>query len=130
MGAEAYARGTVVFVPFPFTDLSGRKRRPALVVSPDGFDGEDLVLCAITSRVPRTPSAWQVTIEAHDMADDELPKRSVVRVGKLFTTHRSLIAGRFGAVTEEKLVEVLGRLRALFTDDEGAAGAVREAVRD
>jgi mRNA interferase MazF len=42
----------VVLVPFPFTDLSGRKRRPALVVSPEGFSEEDLVLCAITSRVP------------------------------------------------------------------------------
>ena len=36
-------------VPFPFTDLSGRKRRPALVVSPEGFSAEDLILCAVTS---------------------------------------------------------------------------------
>lgn len=123
MGAEAYARGTVVFVPFPFTDLSGRKRRPALVVSPDGFDGEDLILCAITSRVPRTPSAWEVTIEAHDMADDELPKRSVVKVGKLFTMHRRLVAGRYGALKEQKLQDVLRRLRELFATENAAAGA-------
>jgi len=87
LGSEAYARGTVVFVPFPFTDLSGRKRRPALVVSPDGFDQEDLILCAITSRVPQTPSAWEVVLEAQDMADEALPKRSVVKTGKLFTMH-------------------------------------------
>ena len=37
------------------------------------------------------------------MAEGELPKESVVKVGKLFTTHRSLIAGRFGAIKEEKL---------------------------
>ncbi|MEJ7870921.1 MAG: type II toxin-antitoxin system PemK/MazF family toxin [Rubrobacteraceae bacterium] len=66
--------GTVVFVPFPFTDLSGRKRRPALVVS-SGFDGEDVILCAITSRVPRTPSAWDVILEAHDMVEQKLPKK-------------------------------------------------------
>ncbi len=123
MGAEAYARGTVVFVPFPFTDLSGRKRRPALVVSPDGFDGEDLILCAITARVPRTPSAWEVTIEAHDMADDELPKRSVVKVGKLFTMHRRLVVGRYGALKEQKLQDVLRRLRELFATENAAAGA-------
>ncbi len=117
-------------VPFPFTNLSGRKRRPALVVSPESFHEEDLILCAITSRVPARLSAWEIPLAAGDMVEEKLPKQSVVRVGKLFTTHRSLIAGRFGAVTEEKLVEVLGRLRALFTDDEGAAGAVREAVRD
>ncbi len=130
MGPEAYAKGTVVLVPFPFTDLSGRKRRPALVVSPDGFDDEDLVLCAITSGVPATPSsAWDVTIEAQDMADEALPKRSVVKVGKLFTMHEKLIAARYGAVKERKLREVLDGLRYLFAPAdpaEGAAGAEPE----
>lgn len=46
--------GTVVLVPFPFTDLSGTKRRPALVVSPHGFHPEDVVLCAVTSQVPES----------------------------------------------------------------------------
>ncbi len=130
MGSEAYARGTVVFVPFPFTDLSGRKRRPALIVSPEGFDKEDLILCAITSRVPRTPSARDVLLEAQDMADEALPRRSVVKVGKLFTTHKGLIAARYGAVKERKLREVLDGLRRLFAPEgpaedpaEGAATA-------
>lgn len=52
MSEVAYPTGSVVLVPFPFTDLSDRKRRPALVISPDGFDDEDVVLCAITSRLP------------------------------------------------------------------------------
>jgi mRNA interferase MazF len=120
----------VVLVPFPFTDLSGRKRRPALVVSPESFHAEDLILCAITSRVPERLSAWEVPLAAKDMVEEKLPRESVVKVGKLFTTHRSLIAGRFGIVNEEKLVEVLGRLRALFAGDEGAAGAARKAARD
>lgn len=135
MGAEAYARGSVVFVPFPFTDLSGRKRRPALVVSPNGFDGEDLILCAITSRVPRTPSPQDVVLESRDMADEALPKRSVVKTGKLFTMHKKLIAARYGAVKERKLREVLDGLRRLFAPDdpsedpaEGAAAAVPEPV--
>lgn len=103
-----------MLVPFPFTDLSGRKRRPALVVSPEGFHDEDLVLCAITSQVPHRPSEWEASLEAGDMVEEELPKRSVVKVGKLFTMHKNLIAKRFGAVKEQKLQEVLGRLRALF----------------
>ncbi len=129
MVPEAYARGTVVFVPFPFTDLSGRKRRPALVVSPDGFDREDLILCAITSRIPRTPSAWEVVLEVQDMADEALPKKSVVKTGKLFTMHKALIAARYGAVKERKLREVLDGLGRLFAPEdpaEGAAGSVPE----
>jgi mRNA-degrading endonuclease toxin of MazEF toxin-antitoxin module len=118
----------VVFVPFPFTDLSGRKRRPALVVSPEGFHEDDLILCAITSRVPRRLSVWEALLEPADMADRRLPKRSVVRAGKLFTMHRSLVAGRFGSVGDRKLSEVLEKLRALFGADREERGAAPEAA--
>ena len=48
-----YRRGDIILVPFPFTDLSSSKRRPALVVSPDDFNGrlQDLVVIAITSQL-------------------------------------------------------------------------------
>jgi mRNA-degrading endonuclease toxin of MazEF toxin-antitoxin module len=115
LSEETHRRGTVVLVPFPFTDLTGRKRRPALVVSPEGFDGEDLILCAITSQVPETLPEWETSLEAGDMVEERLPKRSVVKVGKLFTMHRNLIAGRFGMIKEQKLLEVLGKLQMLFS---------------
>lgn len=117
MAEESYPRATVVMVPFPFTDLSGSKRRPALVVSPEGFSGEDLILCAITSRVPGHLSEWEVLLEAGDMREKKLPKPSVIRVGKLFTVHRGLISGSFGTVEQKKLSEVLERLRELFAEE-------------
>ena len=117
-------------VPFPFTDLSGRKRRPALVVSPGSFREEDLILCAITSRVPERLSAWDVPLGPVDMAAGKLPKESVVKIGKLFTTHRSLIASLFGDIKEEKLGEVLGRLRDLFASDEEATSTFQTAPRN
>ena len=45
-----YKRGDVVLVPFPFTDLSSSKRRPALVISPDALNDqmEDVVVAALT----------------------------------------------------------------------------------
>jgi mRNA interferase MazF len=47
-----FAFGSIVLAPFPFTDLSGDKRRPALVVSRDNHRRADLMVCFITS-VPR-----------------------------------------------------------------------------
>lgn len=114
----SYERGAVVLVPFPFTDLSGRKRRPALVISAEGFHDEDLILCAITSQIPQDVSEWEVLLEAGDMAEEQLPKRSVIKLGKLFTMHRSLIASSYGTVKQYKLLEVLRTLREIFTDPE------------
>ena len=130
MAERAYRRRSVVLVPLPITDFSGRKRRPALVVSPDGFNGEDLILCAITSRVPDDLAGYEVLLEPTDMFDRRLPKRSVVKVGKLFTMHQRLIAVRFGTVKEQKLREVLARLGELFAigEDERRAEEIDEAV--
>ena len=108
-----------MLVPLPFTDLSGSKRRPALVVSPEGFHDEDLILCAITSRVPQHLSEQEILLEAGDMVEEQLPKRSVVKPGKLFTMHRNLIAARYGSVKQYKLLEVLRSLRGIFAGPEG-----------
>ena len=114
-----YERGAVLLVPFPFTDLSGSKRRPALVVSPTGFHGEDLILCAITSQVPERLSEQEILLEAGDMAEEQLPKSSMIKSGKLFTMHHSLIASRYGSVKQYKLLEVLQTLREIFADPNG-----------
>ncbi len=45
-----FVKGDVVVLPFPYSDLSTTKRRPALVVAATA--GDDLILCPITSRVP------------------------------------------------------------------------------
>lgn len=127
MNEEVYPPGSVVLVPFPFTDLSGRKRRPALVVSPPGFHEEDLILCAITSRLRDGSSEWEASLGAEDMVEEKLPKKSIVRAGKLFTMHRKLIAGRFGTVKEQKLQEVLEKLGALFGHPTGTTGATSES---
>lgn len=52
----AHSFGDVVLVPFPFTDQSGAKKRPAVIVSSSGYNAgrRDLVIMAITSQV-RTP---------------------------------------------------------------------------
>lgn len=42
------SRGSIVLIPFPFSDLSHSKLRPAVVLAEAGKD--DYILCQITSN--------------------------------------------------------------------------------
>ena len=109
-----YRRGDIVLVSFPFTDLSSSKRRPALVLSPDSFNelGQDVVLIAITSQQPDNNA---VTIDQRDCVDGELPKKSFVKLPKLFTVHSTLVLKKMCALRSDKLQEVLLELRVFFS---------------
>lgn len=87
-----FAFGSVVLARFPFTDLSGDKRRPALVVSRDNDRRTDLVVCFITS-VPRT-GPDMVPLEAGRVTGLKVP--SVVRFDKIATLERSVFTGKLG----------------------------------
>jgi mRNA interferase MazF len=107
-------RGDIVLVPFPFTDLSSSRRRPALVISPDAFNDQmqDVVVAAITSQLT---TEHAVSIEQSDCVDGMLPKASVVKLAKVFTIHSTLVIRKLCALREEKLAATLGELRQFFS---------------
>ena len=93
-----YIFGDVVLAQFPFTDLLGSKRRPALVVSKVS-DAGDLILCFISS-VPRTGPGI-VAVEPN--GSNGLKQRSVIRFDKIATLSTSLIGGRIGELSADWL---------------------------
>jgi len=105
-----------VLVPFPFTDLSSVKRRPALVVSPDHLHRlfDDVILVAMTSSIPATLGEFDIALSSRDMAVGRLPKPSMVRASKVFTCHKNLIVKRVGQLKKDCLAGILARLRKLF----------------
>jgi len=111
-----YKRGDVVLVPFPFTDLSSAKQRPALVVSPDALNStrDDVLVAAITSQVPVKLAADEILIPAGELAACGLPKPSILRLSKLAALHRQLVIKRIGTLPVPTLTRVLAELRQLF----------------
>jgi mRNA interferase MazF len=59
-----YSFGDVVLVPFPFTDQSASKKRPAVIVSSDSYNKArpDVILMAITSQLSRHSRLGEVVI--------------------------------------------------------------------
>lgn len=84
--------GSIVLTRFPFTDLSGDKRRPALVVSRDNDRRSDIVVCFITSVPRRGPD--MVPLASAPGTGLKVP--SMVRFDKLATLDRAVIAGQLG----------------------------------
>jgi mRNA interferase MazF len=102
--------GDVVLVPFPFTNQSATKQRPAVVVSSSAYAQArpDVVLMAITSQV-RAPLAFAETLVA-DWQAANLLKVSVVKP-LLATLEQSLIIrqlGTFTSLDQAALKKVLG----------------------
>jgi mRNA interferase MazF len=67
---ERFIKGDVVVVPFPFSDLTRAKRRPALVIAE--LEGDDVLLCQITSHSIR--DKYAISISDEDFATGTLKK--------------------------------------------------------
>jgi mRNA interferase MazF len=103
---ERFIKGDVVILPFPFSDLSQTKRRPALVINQ--LDGNDLILCAITSQIKL--DKYAVAIENNDFASGSLNRNSYVRVNRLFTAENKIIAYKIGYLKPQKITEIINKL--------------------
>src|SRR5438093_13649439 len=84
----SFSQGDVVLVPFPFTDLSATKQRPALVLSPERLNKirPDLVLAAITSQVPAVLDEGEILLSTSELGAAGLPKPSIIKLGTIFTS--------------------------------------------
>ena len=106
-----FVKGDVVVIPFPFSDLSGSKRRPALVVAT--LPGSDAVLCQITSQA--MSNGYAIPITGTDFEDGSLSMESNVRPEKLFTADTAIIAYRAGSLNATKMNAIINKIIALFS---------------
>lgn len=92
----ALAVGQVVLIPFPFSDLSRTKLRPAVVLADVGRG--DWLMCQITSNPYGDPLAEPVN--QADFVWGGLDHASTARPGKLFTVNAQLVARVVGGLSE------------------------------
>ncbi|MBD2255515.1 type II toxin-antitoxin system PemK/MazF family toxin [Nostoc parmelioides] len=101
-----FVKGDVVIVPFPFSDLTQAKRRPALVVA--NLRGNDLILCQITSQT--VSDEYAISIDNSDFSTGGLNQISNIRPSRLFTADESIILYKAGQLKPEKLEEVIVKI--------------------
>lgn len=91
-----FVKGEVVVIPFPFSDLSGNKRRPALVLA--DLPGDDIVLCQITSQ-SSPKDIFAIPLYAMDFTSGSLPVASNIRPNRIFTADKNLIIKSVGQIS-------------------------------
>ena len=108
--------GAVVLVPFPFSDLSASKLRPALVLADAG--NQDWILYQITSKPYADNKA--IELKSNDFVSGTLKVVSYVRPGKLFTANAGLIVAQAGVISKGKLNDVVNAVTQLLQSDQNS----------
>ena len=97
---DTIPRGSIVLVPFPFTDLSAIKVRPALVVSCENIGKADLVVMFISSVITKSKNESDILLDVAD-ADFKhtgLKRASLIKCRKIATLDRSIVLGELGVL--------------------------------
>lgn len=106
-------KGKIVLIPFPFTDLTTAKLRPALIL----FEGErDVVAAFISSRIPEKLALTEVLVDkSHpEFTLTGLKVSSVIKLDKIATVLKDLIVGELGELGNLLKREVNMRLRKVY----------------
>ncbi|HEX3571482.1 MAG TPA: hypothetical protein VHU44_11720 [Acidobacteriaceae bacterium] len=105
-----FAAGQVALLPFPFTDLSRNKLRPAVLLA--GASREDWIVCQITSNP--FGDIRSLALTTSDFSIGGLQHISYLRPGKVFTAHESLIASVIGTLKPGMLATVRNAVIAIL----------------
>lgn len=105
-----FVKGDIIVVPFPFSDLSTSKRRPALVLV--DLKGDDLILCQITSKTIHDEFAINISLD--EIENCTLHTESNIRPNKLFTADESIVLYKLGSLKKDKLDYVVCNYKTPF----------------
>jgi mRNA interferase MazF len=103
---EKFIKGDIVVVPFPFTDLTEAKRRPALVIT--ALSGDDVILCQITSK--QIKDSYAESIEDKDFEKGGLHQASNIRPNRIFTADRHIVLYKIGHLKTAKINHIIERV--------------------
>jgi mRNA interferase MazF len=106
-------RGDIVLVPFPFTNLTDSKRRPALIISGDGLNNtEDIILAQITSN--NRLDDFSVSFDNQNDLTTPLNKASEIRCNKIFVASKSIVIRQLSTIKPSVIDKVTQKVCSLL----------------
>lgn len=105
-----FIKGDVIVIPFPFTDMSASKKRPAVILS--DIKGSDFIMLQITSK--NVKDSYAIPLSESDFLSGSLQKDSNIRPNKIFTLDKNLILYKIGHLTDAKLTECIEKVCSIL----------------
>lgn len=104
---------SIVLVPFPYSDQTGSKVRPALIISNQKFNSnDDAIICALTSSIKNRP--YSLLISEKDTIHKRLRDECQVRVDALTRINKNLIIKEIDILNDMTFNKVLKMLDSIF----------------
>lgn len=101
-----FVKGDVVVIPFPFTDLSSSKKRPAVILAK--IKGNDYFMLQVTSK--NVKDSYAISLFDTDFQSGSLQQDSNIRPNKIFTLDESLVLYKIGHLTQAKTNECVNKV--------------------
>lgn len=105
------AKGDIVLINFPFTNLTGNKLRPAVILVDLALD---FTVCFITSQLQ-----WREATDVELMPNptNGLRSPSLIRTSKIATLDKTLAKGLLGKLSSNEISDLDNKLKILFSLD-------------
>lgn len=111
----AFSQWDIVVVPFPYTDRTTTKRRPALVVSNDDLH-ENHSLVWVVMITSAKNAKWEGDIEIKDFEAVGLPAPSIIRPSKIVTIDAGLVLGKLGGIGDGERAKVKTQIARILDE--------------
>ncbi|MBX7045952.1 MAG: type II toxin-antitoxin system PemK/MazF family toxin [Ignavibacteria bacterium] len=108
-------KGDIILTPFPFTDLSQNKVRPAIILS-SGISERDVIICFISSVIHRIENETDILLKDNDSTFPKsgLKVSSLIKTNKIATVDKGIILGKLGELDSELLNKLDFNLKKIF----------------
>ena|SRR3989344_5301050 len=105
----------LLLVPFPFSDQSGRKVRPVIVISNNEFNrhSEDLIVVGVTSNILK--DKYTLDLNNANLDEGKLSTCCVIKVGNILKLDKELIIKKIGKINKTTLKNIVSKLQDILS---------------
>lgn len=107
-------QGDILLVPFPFSDQTGKKVRPVVVVSNNNFNStsQDIIVCAITTNMAK--DFYTLKIERSQLEENNIKEECCIKIESILKLDKKLIIKKIDKIKDKEITNIIKILNRIF----------------